>query len=106
MRIVDSFVEYARIKDHPASLVYALFQAAIPIALYTGELTTAGQFVKLMSDLAMKHALERWNAWARCFEGVLLIRRGDGGAGSRLLWARLEGVPEAFHHPTNLILTG
>src|SRR5207249_8595573 len=105
MRIVDGIVEYARIKDHPASLVYALFQAAIPIALSAGELTTAGQFVKRMSDLAMKHALERWNAWARCFEGMLFIRRGDSGAGSRLLRAGLEGAPEGvFHHQTNLFL--
>src|SRR6266436_5686171 len=103
MRIVDGIVDYARIKDHPASLVYALFHA-VPIALYAGELTTAGQFVKLMIDLAMKHALERWNAWGQCFEGVLLIKRGDSGAGSRLLRAGLEGVPEAFHYHTNLFL--
>jgi len=102
-RIVDGIVEYARIKDHPASLVYALFHA-VPIALYAGELTTAGQFVKLMIDLSMKHALERWNAWGQCFEGVLLIKRGDSGAGSRLLRAGLEGVPEAFHYHTNLFL--
>jgi len=104
MRIVGEIVDYARIKDHPTSLVYALFQAAVPIALYAGELTTAGQFVQLMIDLAMKHALERWNAWARCFEGMLFIRRGDSGAGSRLLRAGLEGVSEAFHHHTNLFL--
>jgi len=59
MRIVNGIVDYARIKDHPASLVYALFRAAVPIALYAGELTTAGQFVKVMIDLTMKHALER-----------------------------------------------
>jgi tetratricopeptide (TPR) repeat protein len=104
MRTVHGIVDYARIKDHPTSLVYALFQAAIPIALYAGELTTAGQFVRLMIDLAMKHAMERWNAWAQCFEGVLLIKRGDSGAGSRLLRAGLEAVPEAaFHHQTNLL---
>jgi predicted ATPase len=85
--------------------VYALFQAAIPIALYAGELTTAGQFVKLMLDLATKHALERWNAWGQCFEGVLLVKRGDSVAGSRLLRAGLEGVPESvFHHQTDLFL--
>ena len=40
-----------------------------------------------------------------CFEGVLLIKRGDSGAGSRLLGAGLEGVPEAaFHHQSNLFL--
>jgi predicted ATPase/DNA-binding SARP family transcriptional activator len=105
MRIVDGFVDYARSKDHPPSLVYGLFQAAVPIALYTGELTTASQFVKLMIDLAMKHALARWNAWGQCFEGVLLIKRGGSVAGSRLLRAALEGVPEAaFHHQSNLFL--
>ena len=34
LQIVDGIVDYARSKDHPTSLVYALFQAAVPIALY------------------------------------------------------------------------
>src|SRR5207244_2469999 len=80
-------------------LVYALFHGGIPIALYAGELTTAGEFVKLMIDLPMKHGMEPWNAWGQCFEGVLLIKRGESGAGSRLLRAGLDRVPKAaFHH--------
>ena len=47
--------------------------------------------MKLMSDFTMKHALERWNACGQCFAGVLLIKRGESGAGSRLLRAGLEG---------------
>jgi len=106
MRMVHGIVDYARTKDHPASVVYALFHAAVPIALYAGELTIAGEFVKLMIDLPIKHGMEPWNAWGQCFEGVLLIKRGESSAGTRLLRAGLDRVPEAaFHHHTNFFLS-
>jgi predicted ATPase len=47
-----------------------------------------------------------WNSWAQCFEGALLIKRGDHGAGSQLLQSGLERVPEpvALHHHVSLLL--
>ena len=61
--------------------------------------------VKLAFDLAAKHRLDAWKAWAQCFGGVLVIRRGDSRAGSRLLRAAFEGLPEpALHHHMSLLL--
>src|SRR5437660_11726499 len=57
--------------------------------------------VKLAFDLAAKHRLDACKAWAQCFGGVLVIRRGD----SRLLRAAFEGLPEpAIHSHISLIL--
>ena len=69
----------------PALVSYTLLIAACPIALYVGDLTTADHHVRLAFDLAARHALEIWNVWAQCFEGILLIKRGDNRAGSQLL---------------------
>ncbi len=104
MQIADSIVDYARTKDHLLSLLYARISGA-SIALYAGDLATADHQVRLAFDLAAKHRLETWNAWARCFGGVLVMRRGDSRAGSRLLRAALEGLPEpVFHHYMSLLL--
>jgi hypothetical protein len=83
-------VAYARTKDHVLSLLYALLIGACPIALCVGDLRTADHHVRLAVDLAARHALEFWNAWAQCFEGALLIERGDHGAGSQRLQSGLE----------------
>jgi len=104
-RLTESLVEYARTKDHALSLLYALLIAACPIALYVGDLTTADHHVRLAFDLAARHALEVRKVWAQCFEGVLLIKRGDNSAGSQLLQSALERLPEpALHHHLSLLL--
>jgi predicted ATPase len=104
-RHTESLVEYARTKDHLLSLLYSLVIAACPIALYVGDLTTADHHVRLALDLAARHALEVWTVWAQCFEAILLIKRGENGAGSQLLQSSLERLPEpAFHHHMSLLL--
>ena len=104
-RHTESLVEYARTNDHLLSLLYSLLIAACPIALYVGDLTTVDHHVRLAFDLASRHALDVWTVWAQCFEGVLLTKRGDHRAGSRLLQSGLERLPEpAFHHHMSLFL--
>jgi predicted ATPase/DNA-binding winged helix-turn-helix (wHTH) protein len=104
-RLTESLVAYARAKDHALSLLYALLIAACPIALYVGDLTTADHHVRLAFDLAGRHALEVWKDLAQCFEGAVLIKRGDHGAGSQLLRSTLERLsPEpTLHHHMSLL---
>jgi hypothetical protein len=105
-RLTESLVDYARTRDHALSLLYALLIAACPIALHVGDLAAVDRHVRLALDLSASHALEIWEAWAQCFEGVLLIRRGDHRAGSQNLESVLEGMPDpAMHHHMSLLLT-
>ncbi len=61
--------------------------------------------MRLAFDLAARHALERWNVWAQCFEGILLIKRGENRAGSRLLHSGVDRLREpAVHHQLSLLL--
>jgi predicted ATPase/DNA-binding winged helix-turn-helix (wHTH) protein len=106
-RLTESLVDHARTKDHVVSFLYALLIAACPIALFVGDLTTADHHVRLAVDLATRHAVKFWSAWAQCFEGALLIKRGDHGAGSQWLQSGLERLPEpvALHHHVSLLHT-
>jgi predicted ATPase/DNA-binding winged helix-turn-helix (wHTH) protein len=104
MQVADSIVDYAQTEEHLLSLLYALISGAA-IALCAGNVTTVDHHVRLAFDLSAKHGLETWNAWAQCFVGVLVIRRRDSRAGSRLLRAALEVLPEpVFHHYMSIFL--
>jgi predicted ATPase/DNA-binding winged helix-turn-helix (wHTH) protein len=106
MHVVERIVDYARAKDHVTSLFYALVQAACPVALAAGDLAAAGRFVALIVDLSVKHAREPWRVWAQCFEGALLIERGDCAAGAQRLRAALAELPEAAFHIHNAPFLG
>jgi predicted ATPase/DNA-binding winged helix-turn-helix (wHTH) protein len=106
-RLTENLVGYARTKDHLLSFLLTLLFAACPIALYVGDLTTADHHVRLAFDLAARHALEVWKDLAQCFEGAVLIKRGDHGTGSQLLQSALERLPfpePTLHHHMSLLL--
>jgi predicted ATPase len=83
----------ARASDHPVSLSSALSWAC-PVAFLIGDLTLAERYVKALTDLSARHGLELWNLVGRCFGGVLLVKRGDVGAGLELLRAAFARVPQ------------
>jgi predicted ATPase len=102
-RLIESLVDYARSNDHVLSFLHTLIFAACPIALSVGDLTTAGHHVRLAIDLAARHALEIWKVWAECYEGILLIKRGDHRAGSDVIQSALERLPgPIFDHLLSL----
>src|SRR5262249_45415023 len=104
-RLTESLVDYARSKDHVLSFLHTLIFAACPIALSVGDLTTADHHVRLAIDLAARHALEIWKVWAQCYEGILLIKRGDHRAGSDLLQSAFGRRPgPIFDHLMSLFL--
>ena len=92
VRTAQSSVEGARASDHALSLCNALAQAACPIALFTGDLAAAEQYVGMLSEHAERHALAVWQIWARCLNGALLTGRGDIDAGLPLLRAALDDL--------------
>jgi hypothetical protein len=45
LRTVAGLVDFARAADHVISLLYALFEAACPLALYAGDLASGRRFI-------------------------------------------------------------
>jgi len=103
--LLEKLVDYAGTIEHLRSFLYALLIATCPISLFVGDLATVEHHVRLAFDLVARHALEIWNVWAQCFEGILLIRRGNNLAGSQLLQSALERLPEpSFHYHMSSLL--
>jgi predicted ATPase len=94
-RTAHSTVEDARAANHTISLCLALAHAACPIALLTGDLAAAEHYGTMLLDHSTRHALARWRASGRSFQGVLVIQRGDVITGLRLLRAGLDEFGEA-----------
>jgi predicted ATPase len=87
MRAAESSVADARATNHAVSLGDALAVAACPIALWAGDLVAAEHYVEMLLDHSTRHALGRWHIFGRCYQGMLVIQRGDGNTGLRLLRA-------------------
>src|SRR5262249_16284448 len=106
-RLTESLVDYARLKDHALSFLHTLIFSPCPTLppLPVGDLTTADHHVTLAFDLASQHALEIWKAWAQCYQGIVLIKRGDHHSGSELLESALGRLPgPIFQHQISLFL--
>jgi predicted ATPase len=94
-RAAHSSVENARAANHTISLCLALAHAACPLALLTGDLAAAEHYGTMLLNHSTRHALGRWRACGRSFQGVLVIQRGDVITGLRLLRAGLDEFGEA-----------
>jgi predicted ATPase len=94
MRAAQATVDDARAIDHPLSLCYALAQAACPVALSIGDLAAAEHWMTMLLDYSARHALTVWHARGRCFNGALLIKRGDAYTGLRLLSTGVDELRE------------
>jgi hypothetical protein len=102
MRTAESSVADARATHHAISLGLTLALAACPIALFRGDLAASEHYVEMLLDHSTTHALARWRAWGRSYQGVLVIQRDDLGTGIRLLRAAFDepaaagSVPRLF----------
>lgn len=91
-------VEDARTIGHPLSTCYAL-EAMCWLPFLVGDLSEAGSNVAALRQHAAAHAVSTWQLLSRCFEGALLIRRGEAGPGSSLLRAALDDYRENAFAP-------
>jgi predicted ATPase/DNA-binding winged helix-turn-helix (wHTH) protein len=101
-RTAESCVAAARAIDHAISLGQALAVAACPIALWAGDLAAAEHYVEMQLNNWRRHAVARWGVFGHCYQGMLVIQRGDVDAGLRLLRAAL-GEPAAAGSAARLL---
>jgi predicted ATPase/DNA-binding winged helix-turn-helix (wHTH) protein len=90
MQEVESNIADALAGGHGLTLCNALAQAACPVALLAGDLAAAERFLAILRGYTTEPALDVWRAYADCFEGELLVRRGDSEGGLRLLRPAVE----------------
>ena len=94
LRNAQLSVEEALHTSHAISACYALALAQCPISLSIGNLEVLEKSVAMALDSSARHSLPYWNAWVRCFEGMLIIRRGDAVRGLMVFRAALDNLRE------------
>jgi predicted ATPase/DNA-binding winged helix-turn-helix (wHTH) protein len=97
-RTVESRISDALSINHAVTLCNAFAQGVCPVALLTGDLEAAERSVTMLLDHAERSGLGFWRADARCFKGVLLIRRGDVAQGLDILRKALDEFSSAMSH--------
>jgi predicted ATPase len=60
----------------------------------------------MLLDHTERHPIRLWHVWARCFNGLVVARRGDTGAGLQALRGGLEQAGDARFLPRFLLLLG
>ena len=95
VRSAEMTVAEAERTGHALSLYLALGMAACPIALLVGDLVAAEHYVGMLLEYSTRHALPNWRAYGRCYQGVLVMRRGDLRSGAGLLRAGFAELGEA-----------
>jgi predicted ATPase len=90
IRFAENSIKDARTVNQTQSLCYALALAACPIALLVGDLVAAEHYVGMLIEHSTRHALAHWRAYGRCYQGALIIERGDLGSGVGLVRAAFD----------------
>jgi predicted ATPase len=96
MHTAEDAVQDALEGNHAISTYNVLAHAACPIALWMGDFTLADRHVKILLDHATRHPLPLWREFARMFEGLLAVSRGDVVGGLRLLRTGFDGLGESL----------
>jgi len=98
MCVAEANIEEAIEIDHALSLIYVFAKSACPLALLVGDLEKAQSLVTALLEHPGRQFSAPWDRWGRCFEGVLLLKRGNVAQGVRVLGSMLSDFPEnAFH---------
>jgi len=106
MRVVESNIEEGRTIGNALSFCSVLGQGACPLAFLSGDLDAAGRYGAMLLDHADRHGPRVWHLWARCFNGLVMARRGDIAGGLRALRLGLEQAGDARLLPRFLLLLG
>ena len=87
--LTEEIVATALVGNDGLSLCQTLVQGACPVALFVGDLEALDRYVTMLLDYSERQALDFWQAFGRCFRGVLTIRRGRIPEGLAMLGAAL-----------------
>ena len=106
LRVVEHNIEEGNAIGQALSFCSVLGQGACPIAFLAGDLDAAERYGAMLLDHTERHPVRLWQVWARCFNGLVIAKRGDLGAGLRALRGALEQAGEARFLPRFLLLLG
>jgi predicted ATPase/DNA-binding winged helix-turn-helix (wHTH) protein len=106
LRAVEQNVEEGLALGQALTFCSVLGQSACPIVLLAGDLDAAERYGSMLLAHTERHQIRLWNIWARCFNGLVMARRGDVAGGLRILHEGLGQAGDARLLPRFLFLQG
>jgi predicted ATPase/DNA-binding winged helix-turn-helix (wHTH) protein len=106
LRVVEHNIEEGNVGGQALSFCSVLGQGACPIAFWVGDLDAAERYGVMLLDHTERHPIRLWNIWARCFNGLVIAKRGDLEAGLKAMRGALKEAGEARFLPRFLLLLG
>lgn len=83
-----------------------LGQGACPVALLNGDLDGAQRHGTMLLDHALRHGLQLWHGWARCYLGLVAVKRGQVTDGLAAMQAVFEEAGDNRFLPRYMLLLG
>ncbi|HTZ37598.1 MAG TPA: winged helix-turn-helix domain-containing protein [Stellaceae bacterium] len=77
LRVVEHNVVEGRAIDHALTFCSVLGQAACPLTLLAGDYDAAARYGAMLLAHTERHPVRLWHLWARCFNEIVRIKRGD-----------------------------
>jgi predicted ATPase/DNA-binding winged helix-turn-helix (wHTH) protein len=106
LRVVERNLEEGNAVGQALSFCSVLGQGACPIAFWAGDLDAAARYGEMLLDHTERHPIRLWHVWARCFNGLVIAKRGAIDAGLGALRGGLEEAGQARFLPRFLLLLG
>jgi predicted ATPase/DNA-binding winged helix-turn-helix (wHTH) protein len=106
LRAVERNIEEGHASGHALTFCSVLGQAACPIAFLAGDLDAAERYCAALLDHTERHPIRLWHLWARCFKGMVMVKRGDIATGLEVLRSELGQAGEARFLPRFLLPHG
>ena len=106
LRVVEHNIEEGHAIGHALTFCSVLGQGACPIAFLAGDLDAAARYGAMLLDHTERHPVRLWHLWARCFNGMVMVKRGDIAGGLNVLRRELERAGEAKFLPRFLLPLG
>lgn len=93
-----SSFETAQLSGAGVTVCFVLHDALCPIVLMMGDLAAAESAIAAMSDWAIRMNATLWKMMAACWEGKLLVDRGEFRQGIELIAQPLEACERSGWH--------
>jgi predicted ATPase len=106
LRVVKHNIEEGHAIGHALTFCSVLGQGACPIAFLAGDFDAAARYGAMLVEHTERHPMRLWQLWARCFNGMVMAKRGDVTAGLGVLRGELEKAGEAKFLPRFLLPLG
>jgi predicted ATPase/DNA-binding winged helix-turn-helix (wHTH) protein len=105
-RVVEHNIEEGRAIGHALTFCSVLGQGACPITFLAGDLDAAAHYGAMLIEHTERYPVRLWHLWARCFNGMVMVKRGDVAAGLDALRGELDQAGDAKFLPRFLLPLG